>query len=149
MNASKQVSSEGVGEPELPKLSYFAERADQSKYVFCRDVCSGLANWNRSYGCGSCDPCVKATRKYSKAHPLPDRIEAILRTRNDLTLSYFGVRDSVFPQEYFPRAYRGAIKGGPPGCAFALGVCLKKNRDRFADFGWDNRKIRLKPQQTP
>ncbi len=59
----------------------------------------------------------------SKPAPIKDRIRAALK---DGPKSYYATMYEVFPDDQFPRAYRSATKGGPPGCAFAFGRALRQ-----------------------
>lgn len=59
----------------------------------------------------------------NKLPPIKDRIRAALANGPK---SYYDVMYEVFPEEYLPRAFRRAAKGGPPGCAFAFGRALRE-----------------------
>lgn len=53
-----------------------------------------------------------------------DRIRAAvpLRVKTD----YHDAMAAVFPSADYPEAWRGASKGGPPGCAMAFGAALRR-----------------------
>ncbi len=59
----------------------------------------------------------------AKPAPIKERITAALA---DGPRSYHAVLQEVFPSAQFPRAFRSANKGGPPGCAFAFGRALRE-----------------------
>ena len=39
---------------------------------------------------------------------------------------YYELMLEVFPPEDYPRAFEGAPRGGPPGCAMAFGRALRE-----------------------
>lgn len=53
---------------------------------------------------------------------IKDRILAAYRPG----ISYYDLIHAVFPDNQYPRAFRHAPGGGPPGCAMAFGNALKK-----------------------
>ena len=55
---------------------------------------------------------------------ITDRIRAAvpLRVKTD----YHDAMRAVFPPADYPKAWRGASKGGPPGCAMAFGSALRR-----------------------
>lgn len=59
----------------------------------------------------------------SKPVSLKDRIRTAL-AKGPLTA--WDLAREVFPPNLYPRAYRGAIKGGPPGCYMALGRAIRE-----------------------
>jgi hypothetical protein len=61
--------------------------------------------------------------KTSTIPPLKERIRLALKFG---PRSYHYVLHAVFPESHFPRAFKVATKGGPPGCAFAFGRALRE-----------------------
>lgn len=74
-----------------------------------------------------------------KPKPIKERIAAALA---DGPRAYHAVLYEVFPEEHFPRAFRSATKGGPPGCAFAFGRALREMGIYDGGRG-SGRKLRL------
>lgn len=60
---------------------------------------------------------------------LQQRIIDVL-SRHGGTLEYEGLLYFVFPPAQYPRAYRYSSRGGPPGCAMALGRALRVMHDK-------------------
>ena len=55
-------------------------------------------------------------------------------------ITYHELMRRVFPENEYPKAYKGATKGGPPGCAMAFGAALREmglsfNLDRDRVYG--------------
>lgn len=61
-----------------------------------------------------------------KQKPLKIRILEALVEAEDGELSYHLLKWKVYPPEQYPRAHRHSSKGGPPGCAFAIGRALNQ-----------------------
>lgn len=57
-----------------------------------------------------------------KMKPIKERIEAAY----EHGISYWALMRAVFPPEAYPRAWRCAVQGGPPGCAMAFGSALRR-----------------------
>ena len=61
---------------------------------------------------------------YAK-QPLKYRILYELRKRRG-KMQYHDLMSAVFPIEDYPRAFRRAVQGGPPGCVIAFGRALRE-----------------------
>ena len=59
-----------------------------------------------------------------KAAPLEQRIRAAMGERR--SAQYHDLMAAVFPEADYPKAYRGSVNGGPPGCAMAFGAALRR-----------------------
>jgi hypothetical protein len=57
--------------------------------------------------------------------PLKTRILSELRRRRG-RMQYHDLMTAVFPFDEYPRAFRCAVQGGPPGCAMAFGRALRE-----------------------
>lgn len=80
-----------------------------------------------------------------KPLPIKSRISAALAGG---PRSYYAVLQEVFPTKDFPKAFRSASKGGPPGCAFAFGRALREMGIYDAGQGSD-RLLRLPSKRGP
>lgn len=61
-----------------------------------------------------------------RATPIAERI----RSAYMHGISYHDLMRAVFPPDAYPRAWRSAKHGGPPGCAMAFNAALRKMRAR-------------------
>lgn len=66
--------------------------------------------------------------------PLKERIMSELRRRRG-RMQYHELMRAVFPLDEYPRAFRCAVQGGPPGCAMALGRALRELGCRDSGMG--------------
>lgn len=58
------------------------------------------------------------------SRPIVERIHAAVPVR--VKTDYHDAMSAVFPPSEYPKAWRGAAKGGPPGCARAFGAGLRR-----------------------
>lgn len=57
------------------------------------------------------------------AEPIRQRIDAALAGG---ALRYHDLAALVFPEDLYPRAWRYASQGGPPGCYMALSAAIRR-----------------------
>jgi hypothetical protein len=69
-----------------------------------------------------------------KLPKLKDRIRSALA---DGQMTYADLAYRVFPEEYFPNAFRYQRNGGPPGCYMALSRALREMKDEASDHQTD------------
>ena len=60
----------------------------------------------------------------TKQQPIATRIRAAMKGRT--VAPYYDVMEAVFPSSDYPRAWRYAAGGGPPGCAMAFGAAVAR-----------------------
>lgn len=74
-----------------------------------------------------------------KPRPILERIDAALAKG---PISYAALAHAVFPDDQFPRAWRYATGGGPPGCYMALSAALRRGGyHRGGGLGPGNEKV--------
>lgn len=61
---------------------------------------------------------VRPTKKPS----LTERVRAVWR----VGIGYHDLMREVFPESEYPNAFRFSTNGGPPGCAMAFGMALRR-----------------------
>lgn len=71
--------------------------------------------------------------------PIASRIRAAMAGRT--TAPYYEIMYAVFPQDQYPRAWRYATGGGPPGCAMAFGNAVRRMGGTCAEGQGGERKI--------
>jgi len=59
-----------------------------------------------------------------KKTPILERIDKALAGRS--SMSYAQLAEKVFPLDEYPRAWRNAGHGGPPGCYRTLSAALRR-----------------------
>lgn len=99
-----------------------------------KDVCTS------TYGvrpCGYCDKCRQNMKDYSKQYPIKERMADALRHKGFRGLHYQSLMSLVFPDEYCPSAYNRPTRGGPYGCAFALGKAIRMYGYKWNYEGYD------------
>lgn len=81
--------------------------------------------------CGYCATCEREARRFSRAHPIKDRITEALTRKHE----YSDLAAAVFPNDIMPRAWRYSSNGGPPGCYMALSRAIREMelRESFSD----------------
>jgi hypothetical protein len=67
--------------------------------------------------------------------------ERIRRAYTEVGMSYTTLRIAVFPPKEWPRAWRYALHGGPPGCDRVLRVALRRYGYTVSRFCGDERVI--------
>jgi len=72
----------------------------------------------------------------SKPKPIKERIREAYEPDSPQGMRYYTLAEKVFPVDQFPRAWRGATGGGPPGCAMALSRAI---REMGGDKTWTGR----------
>lgn len=61
-----------------------------------------------------------------KPKKIEDRIRDAFIKAKTIEMSYHALAYFVFPKDQFPRAWRRATGGGPPGCYMALTRAINK-----------------------
>jgi len=75
-----------------------------------------------------------------KLPPVRQRVRAAL---SEGPMEYYALAAIVYPQNIFKKAWRGAIKGGPPGLVMAFSAMLRRMED-VED--WNRKAIKLSPR---
>lgn len=57
---------------------------------------------------------------------MKERIDDRVKRHLKPGITYYELMRLVFPEDEYPRAWRGAAKGGPSGCAMAFGASLRR-----------------------
>jgi len=71
------------------------------------------------------------------------KIKERIRKHHKRDIHYYTLLGLVFPEKDYPRAFNGAHKGGPPGCAMAFGRALREmGGRRYGEWVWI-------PEETP
>lgn len=71
----------------------------------------------------------EATKLYARINrslpgPRTRVLDALMK--NNRRLDYGALAHMVYPKVLFPKAWRGAIHGGPPGCFMSLSAMLRR-----------------------
>ena len=81
-------------------------------------------------------------------------VEEVCRRYERGERSYTALRAALFDPEDYPNAWRCSARGGPPGCAMALGAALRKagiarRGDRLIATGPRADPLGQRPRRTP